>query len=44
VATTRFEDGAREIAGWYDEDPARQQVDERLDGLMARLVEGATAR
>jgi nucleoside-diphosphate-sugar epimerase len=39
VATIPFERGAREIVAWYDEDPARQVVDERLDALMDRLVE-----
>ena len=38
VATTPFEQGAREIAAWYDEDPARQQVDPHLDAVMDRLV------
>jgi nucleoside-diphosphate-sugar epimerase len=34
-----FEVGAREIIGWFDEDPARQEVDGRLDALMDKLVE-----
>ena len=33
-----FEQGAREIVAWYDEEPARQQVDARLDALMDKLV------
>ncbi len=33
-----FEQGAREIIAWYDEDPARQRVDERLDAVMDKLV------
>jgi nucleoside-diphosphate-sugar epimerase len=33
-----FEQGAREIVAWYDEQPARQQVDARLDALMDKLV------
>jgi nucleoside-diphosphate-sugar epimerase len=37
-ATIPFEQGAREIVGWHDEDPARQQVDDRLDALMDKLV------
>jgi nucleoside-diphosphate-sugar epimerase len=37
-ATIPFEQGAREIVGWYDEDPARQQIDDRLDALMDKLV------
>jgi nucleoside-diphosphate-sugar epimerase len=38
VATIPFAQGAREIVAWHDEDPARQQVDERLDALMDQLV------
>jgi len=34
-----FEQGAREILAWYDEDPARQQTDLRLDAVMDKLVE-----
>jgi nucleoside-diphosphate-sugar epimerase len=34
-----FEQGAREIVGWYDEEPARQQVDERLDAVMDKLAQ-----
>ncbi len=37
-ATIPFEQGAREIVGWHDEDLARQQIDERLDALMDKLV------
>jgi nucleoside-diphosphate-sugar epimerase len=33
-----FEQGAREIVAWYDEDPARQRVDARADALMDKLV------
>jgi nucleoside-diphosphate-sugar epimerase len=33
-----FEQGAREIVAWYDEDPARQRVDTSLDALMDKLV------
>jgi nucleoside-diphosphate-sugar epimerase len=39
VATIPFEQGAREILAWHDEDPSRQQVDTRLDAVMDRLVE-----
>jgi nucleoside-diphosphate-sugar epimerase len=39
VATVPFHQGAREIVGWYDEDPSRQQTDLRLDAVMDRLVE-----
>src|SRR6202034_1875279 len=37
-AVVPFERGAREIAAWYLEDPARQVVDEKLDALMDRLA------
>ena len=33
-----FEQGAREILDWYDEDPSRQVVDEELDAALDRLV------
>jgi hypothetical protein len=33
-----FEQGARQILDWYDEDPARQVVDEALDAALDRLV------
>ena len=39
VATTPFEQGAREMVAWYDEDPARRLVDPRVDVVMDRLVE-----
>ncbi|NTW41042.1 MAG: SDR family oxidoreductase [Cellulomonadaceae bacterium] len=39
TATVPFWRGAREIVEWYDADPTRQWVDERLDGLMDGLVE-----
>ena len=39
LATVPFEQGAREIVEWYDEDPSRQRVDPRFDTLMDRLVE-----
>ncbi|WP_282944830.1 SDR family oxidoreductase [Cellulomonas endometrii] len=38
-ATIPFEQGAREIVAWHDADPARRQVDARLDGVMDALVE-----
>ena len=44
VATIPFERGAREIVAWYDEDPARQQADARLDAVMDRLVEAYRPR
>jgi hypothetical protein len=37
-AVIPFEQGAREIVGWYDEDPVRQQVDTRLDAVMDKLA------
>lgn len=38
VATIPFHAGAREIVAWFDEDPARQLVDDRLDKVMDDLV------
>jgi nucleoside-diphosphate-sugar epimerase len=38
-ATVPFEQGAREIVAWHEEDPVRQRVDPHLDTLMDRLVE-----
>jgi nucleoside-diphosphate-sugar epimerase len=40
----RFEDGAREIVGWFDADPARQQPDPRIDAAMDKLVEAYRPR
>jgi nucleoside-diphosphate-sugar epimerase len=37
-AVVPFERGAREIAGWYLADPARQVVDPELDALMDKLA------
>jgi nucleoside-diphosphate-sugar epimerase len=34
-----FEQGAREIVAWHDEDPARQRVDTRLDAIMDKLID-----
>ncbi len=34
-----FEQGAREIVAWHDEDPARRAVDPHHDGLMDALVQ-----
>ena len=34
-----FEQGAREIVAWHDGDPARCQVDARMDAIMDELVE-----
>ena len=33
-----FSWGAREIVDWYNADPARQAVDEKLDDLMDRII------
>jgi nucleoside-diphosphate-sugar epimerase len=44
VATSPFEQGARQIVAWHDEDPARQQVDAQLDAVMDRLVEAYRPR
>ena len=33
-----FSPGAQEIMAWYDADPARQVVDQRLDALMDRII------
>jgi nucleoside-diphosphate-sugar epimerase len=43
-ATIPFEQGAREIVAWHDADPARQQVDARLDAVMDKLVESHELR
>jgi nucleoside-diphosphate-sugar epimerase len=37
-ATIPFEQGAREIIGWHDEDPSRQQPDPRIDAAMDKLI------
>ncbi|MFI5068292.1 MAG: SDR family oxidoreductase, partial [Streptosporangiales bacterium] len=37
-AVIPFEQGAREIVAWYDADPARQQVNARIDAAMDKLV------
>lgn len=39
VATIPFQQGAKEIVAWFDEDPARQVADARLDAVMDKLVE-----
>ncbi len=38
VATIPFDQGAREIVAWHDEDPERRRVDARKDALMDELV------
>jgi nucleoside-diphosphate-sugar epimerase len=37
-AVIPFEQGAREILAWYDQDPSRRQVDARIDAVMDKLV------
>jgi nucleoside-diphosphate-sugar epimerase len=39
VATIPFEQGAREIIAWHDEDPARHKVDHAVDAAMDTLVD-----
>jgi hypothetical protein len=43
VATIPFEQGAREIVAWHDEDPARQVVDEHVNAMIERLLDQAPA-
>ena len=38
VASIPFSQGAREIVAWYDADPARQVVNERVDRLIDRII------
>ncbi len=38
TARIPFSQGAAEILAWYDEDPARQQVDHQMDATMDTLV------
>lgn len=33
-----FSQGSREIIAWFDEDPARQQIDENYDALCDRII------
>ena len=33
-----FRDGAREIAAWYKNNPARQRVDKNLDSVFTRII------
>lgn len=39
VATIPFERGAREIVQWYDADPARRVVDDRVDATIEVLLD-----
>lgn len=36
--SVRFSDGAREIIEWYDADPSRRTVDERMNDLFDALI------
>jgi nucleoside-diphosphate-sugar epimerase len=38
AATIPYSRGVEEVVAWYDADPARQVVDERIDGLMDRMI------
>jgi nucleoside-diphosphate-sugar epimerase len=38
VCTTPFSVGVREVMAWYDGDPSRQVVDERVNGLIEELL------
>ncbi len=37
-ATIPYSEGVKEVIAWYDADPERQVVDERMDGLMDKIV------
>jgi nucleoside-diphosphate-sugar epimerase len=39
VATIPYEQGAREIVDWHDADPARRELDPKVDAILDRLVE-----
>ncbi|HXF60993.1 MAG TPA: SDR family oxidoreductase [Caldilineaceae bacterium] len=43
TCTIPFAQGAREVMAWYDADPARQVVDERIDRLMDTIIEAYQA-
>ena len=38
AATIPYSRGAEEVMAWFDADPARQVVDERMDRLMDRMI------
>jgi nucleoside-diphosphate-sugar epimerase len=40
VATIPFAQGAREIMAWYDKDPSRQVVDEKINAIIDRILAG----
>lgn len=37
-ATIPFSRGVEEVMAWYDENPARQKIDEHIDSLMDRMI------
>jgi len=37
-AQTLFNEGAREIVAWYESDPMRQKIDNRLNDLMEKIL------
>jgi len=39
AATIPFDQGAREIVAWHDENPTRRVIDPRYDRLMDELVD-----
>jgi nucleoside-diphosphate-sugar epimerase len=43
ACTIPFAVGAREVMAWYDEDPARQVVDAKMDAVMDAIVEAQQA-
>ena len=44
VATIPFEQGAREMVAWYDEDPARQVISDRVNSTVERLLSARAQR
>ena len=44
VATIPFDQGAREIIAWHDEDAARQKVDDRVNATIDRLLSRVAAQ
>jgi nucleoside-diphosphate-sugar epimerase len=38
ACTIPYAQGAREVIEWYDADPTRQVIDERIDGLMDKII------
>lgn len=44
VATIPYQQGAREVIDWFDAEPARAEVDEKVNTLVDRLVETYRAR